>query len=248
MNVQNTADITLQPLLAQQAERARSRELPVSPDELRKATQEFEALFLSHLLKVMRSTVESADEESAPGKDVYLDLLDNEMAMNIARGQSLGIGEMMYRQILETRNAETPAAAARVPVVDGDISSGYGLRRDPLTGALKFHEGVDISAIAGTPFRSAQPGVVVFADRLGSYGNTVIVQHENGDRALYGHASGIVVRPGDRVEAQQVLGTVGNTGRTTGPHLHFELQRNGRVIDPSGEAGALRRGGTSRPI
>jgi murein DD-endopeptidase MepM/ murein hydrolase activator NlpD len=95
------------------------------------------------------------------------------------------------------------------------------------------------------PFRAAQPGVVVYAGLLGGYGNTIILEHANGDRTLYGHASGIMVRPGERVEVEQIIGTVGSTGRSTAPHLHFELQRNGQKIDPTDQ---IRVGRVNHPL
>ncbi len=245
--------------------------------ELKKATQEFEAVFIGYMLKVMRSTVEPADEEGgALGKDIYLSMFDQEISLQMARNSSLGIGEMMYRQLEQTVKetkavpgsspSETPAL--RVPAntehpmqghpelpashhgkeattdtsmeapttwtapVEGRLSSTFGKRADPFTQATRFHRGVDISAPAGTLIRAAQSGTVVFSGHLRGYGNTIILEHAGGYRTLYGHASRNLVREGDTISTEQVIGEVGSSGRSTGTHLHFELQKSGERLDP----------------
>jgi murein DD-endopeptidase MepM/ murein hydrolase activator NlpD len=221
-------------------------------DELKNATQEFEAIFVNYLLKVMRSTVESADsEESSMGKDIYLDLFDNEIALNIARTRGLGIGEMMYEQLktsaesgasqndspqdrssIQTDPIQTESISSISMPVEGPVTSRYGLRGDPFTGLARFHNGIDIAAPEGTPFRAASGGTVLFAGMLGGYGNAVVIEDSRGDRSLYGHAAQLQVRSGDVVDANQVIGLVGRTGRATGSHLHFETEVNGQPVDP----------------
>ncbi|MEW5978204.1 MAG: peptidoglycan DD-metalloendopeptidase family protein [Acidobacteriota bacterium] len=257
-------------------------------DQLRKATQEFEALFLSYMLRVMRSTVEPADPEASSfGKDVYLDMFDQEIALRIAQTRSLGIGDMMYRQLggesaagtgpvppassgegsslaapdaTERQPVETSFGVAKPPTpteampgslvegsdqttsqnaisgfalpVQGTFTSAYGVRSDPLTGMPSFHQGLDIAAPAGTPFQAVQAGTVVFSGYLRGFGNTILVEHENGYRSLYAHASERLVRTGDVVQPNQVIGLVGQTGRATGTHLHFELHKGDLKIDP----------------
>jgi murein DD-endopeptidase MepM/ murein hydrolase activator NlpD len=193
-------------------------------------------MFITYLLKVMRSTVESEEEgELSMGKDLYMDLFDQEIALTIARNRSLGIGEMMYRQLQEngheTKTPETSPAPLSLPL-EGRLSSAFGLRNNPVTGSSQFHKGIDIAAATGTPFRAASDGTVVFAGMLNGYGNTVIVDHGNGGRTLYGHASQILVKAGEAVKAEQTLGLVGSTGRATGPHLHFETVFGGQSLDP----------------
>ncbi len=114
----------------------------------------------------------------------------------------------------------------------GRITSGFGWRRDPFTGRRAFHYGVDISAPVGFPVRAAASGIVVYAGWYGGYGNVVIIKHNMGYSTVYGHLSAIVVNPGQVVRKGQVIGAVGNTGRSTGPHLHFEIRKNGRAINP----------------
>lgn len=116
--------------------------------------------------------------------------------------------------------------------VDGRVTSEYGRRRDPITSRWKHHRGIDISAPAGTPLRAMWPGTVtkVRRSRRG-YGNRIVVRSgEFG--VLYAHAGVILVDPGETVVRGQIVGEVGNTGRTTGSHLHLEVWRGRKAIDP----------------
>jgi murein DD-endopeptidase MepM/ murein hydrolase activator NlpD len=216
---------------------------PEAKTPLKTATEEFEGMFITYLLKVMRSTVESEKEgELSMGKDLYMDLFDQEIALTIARNRSMGIGDMMYRQLRESGHetgtsplAEpTPKSPAPLSApVEGRLSSAFGIRNNPITGSPQFHQGIDIAAAAGTPFRAASDGTVVFAGMMNGYGNTVIVDHGGGSRTLYGHAAQVLVKAGDVVKAEQSLGLIGSTGRSTGPHLHFETAVGGQSLDPT---------------
>lgn len=112
------------------------------------------------------------------------------------------------------------------------VSSVFGLRHDPFTGQLARHAGLDIPAPHGTPILASGGGRVVAAGYRGAYGNTVVIDHGDGLSTLYGHASKILVRVGDVVMPQQEIALVGSTGRSSGPHLHFEVIRDGRRVDP----------------
>lgn len=114
----------------------------------------------------------------------------------------------------------------------GRISSTFGLRRHPVLGFARMHKGLDIAAGYGSPIRAANDGVVSFAGRSGGYGNFVRLNHSGGMGSGYGHMSRIAVRSGQRVARGQVIGYVGSTGMSTGPHLHYELYRNGVAINP----------------
>jgi len=120
-----------------------------------------------------------------------------------------------------------PVAGSRVPV-----SSQFGTRHDPFTGRLARHTGLDIPARSGTPILASGGGRVVFAGRKGAYGQAVVVDHGDGLATLYGHASRLLVKAGDVVLPQQRIALVGSTGRSTGPHLHFEVIRNGSRVEP----------------
>lgn len=118
------------------------------------------------------------------------------------------------------------------PLMGTRISSDFGTRKHPIRKVVKHHNGVDLAAPEGAQVRSIQSGVVVFADPYGSYGNLIVVQHQNGITSHYGHCKTIQVKPGQRVSAGQLLGTVGATGKVTGPHLHFEIRKAGEALDP----------------
>lgn len=126
-------------------------------------------------------------------------------------------------------------ADIELPVENGVITSGVGLRVDPFgSGKLVFHRGIDIAVPAGTPVRVIRKGHVVFAGAHRGHGSTVIVEHANGDRTLYGHNSIVRVHPGELVESGMVVAFSGNSGRSTGPHVHFEQLPSGRpVIEPA---------------
>jgi murein DD-endopeptidase MepM/ murein hydrolase activator NlpD len=113
------------------------------------------------------------------------------------------------------------------------ISRGYGWGADPIHGRRRFHRGVDLPAPAGTPVLSLADGRVQQVGRRGGYGLQVLVEHANGWTTRYAHLSDVDVRPGDRVTRGHRLGRVGSSGRSTGPHLHFEAARGGRSSDPS---------------
>jgi len=116
--------------------------------------------------------------------------------------------------------------------IKGRISSRFGERRDPIHGRHRHHSGVDIAAGRGTPIPAAAAGTVVFAGRRGGYGNLVEIEHADGRRTRYAHTDRILVAAGDRVEDGQTIASVGSTGRSTGPHLHFEVRENGAGVDP----------------
>jgi murein DD-endopeptidase MepM/ murein hydrolase activator NlpD len=115
---------------------------------------------------------------------------------------------------------------------EGRLSSTFGKRADPFTQIARLHRGIDIAAPPGAPIRAARSGSVVFSGHLGGYGNTILQEHAGGYRILYGHAARNLVKEGELISAEQVIGEVGTSGRSTGTHLHFELQKSGERLDP----------------
>lgn len=133
------------------------------------------------------------------------------------------------------RNATVAAAPSPVALhlpLRGRVSSGFGVRHDPMHGRVRRHAGVDIAAPHGTPIAAAAAGKVVFAGRRGGYGNLVEIEHADGQRTRYAHAARLLVKVGDEVKPGQPIATVGSTGRSTGPHLHFEVKKDGARVDP----------------
>jgi murein DD-endopeptidase MepM/ murein hydrolase activator NlpD len=119
-----------------------------------------------------------------------------------------------------------------LPVPVASLSSPFGVRIDPIAGTVAFHAGLDFGAALRTPIRAAAAGRVVIAGDCGGYGNCVVIDHGRALATLYGHQSQVQVRVGDEVAAGQVIGLVGATGISTGPHLHFEVRLRGAPIDP----------------
>jgi murein DD-endopeptidase MepM/ murein hydrolase activator NlpD len=130
----------------------------------------------------------------------------------------------------EARSALLPR---NTPVVDGFIGSGFGMRTDPFTGELAMHSGIDFAAPIGTPIFAAAGGVVASAEHHPEFGNAVTIDHGNGLSTLYAHTSRMLVKTGDFVRKGQQIALVGTTGRSTGPHLHFEVHVNGTAQNPS---------------
>lgn len=120
-----------------------------------------------------------------------------------------------------------------LPVLEGEISSGFGWRKDPFTGQTALHEGVDFPAEPGTPIYSAAAGVVLSVERHAQYGNVVDIDHGDNLVTRYAHAALVLVKPGEFVKRGQHIAAVGNTGRSTGPHLHFEVLLRGVPQNPA---------------
>jgi len=114
----------------------------------------------------------------------------------------------------------------------GPINSDFGIRPSPWTTNAEFHSGLDIGAAIGTPVHAPAPGMVVFAGRLPEYGIAVILEHGNDTKSLYGHLSRLHVALDQKVERGQLIASTGNTGRSSGPHLHYEIQVGGEPVDP----------------
>ena len=134
----------------------------------------------------------------------------------------------------------TPQGSLRWPVDGGRISSHVGARRHPVFGYASCHTGLDVAAPTGTPIRAAASGVVALISSGGPYGNAVLVAHADGLTTFYAHMSSIAVSRGQQVQTGGLLGAVGSTGWSTGPHLHFETRINGNAYNPMGWFGGSR--------
>lgn len=144
------------------------------------------------------------------------------------RADRLGVLESVLLQ----QSMKKDTLPSNMPVAAAYNSSSYGWRVDPFTGQMAFHEGLDFLAEVGTPIRAAASGIVVTAERTPDYGNIVKIDHGSGVETRYAHASKLLVKAGDRVVKGQLIAEVGNTGRSTGPHLHFEVRLDGASLDP----------------
>jgi len=133
---------------------------------------------------------------------------------------------------LYSRQNDVLAYTPSLMPVRGYLSGGYGYRADPFTRSRDFHSGVDISAPYGNKVVVPADGVVIFAGYRHDYGNIVVINHKFGFTTRYGHLSRMTVVRGQRVQREEVLGYVGSTGRSTGPHLHYEVRFNDRPVNP----------------
>lgn len=125
-----------------------------------------------------------------------------------------------------------------IPLAAARLTSGFGMRRDPLLGGRRAHSGIDLGAPIGSPVIATADGVVRTANWVGGYGLLVALEHGGGTQTRYGHLSRLNVFGGQAVRKGDVIGFVGSTGRSTGPHLHYEVRVNGRAVNP---ADAIRR-------
>ncbi len=146
--------------------------------------------------------------------------------------------EALARQDAERRTAEARLARAKsapdflLITRQARMTSDFGLRADPFHGGPKTHAGVDLAAPQGTKILAGQTGVVRFAGTSSGYGTMLELEHADGTRSRYAHCSRLLVDEGARVRRGQIVAEVGSTGRSTGPHLHFEVRRGGEPIDP----------------
>lgn len=167
------------------------------------------------------------------GRAMTLDELNGEME-RISRGVS---NRQDYMDVIQSEMLAAQVRRAllpqNAPVTEGFVGSGYGTRSDPFNGQLAMHAGVDFAAPAGTPIFAAAGGVVISAELHPVYGNAVTIDHGNDLATLYAHASKLVVKVGDIVKRGQKVAEVGSTGRSTGPHLHFEVHLKGVPQNPS---------------
>ena len=141
------------------------------------------------------------------------------------------LGSLEHRLLQDSANRMS--LPTRPPIADALFSSNFGNRIDPFTGHNAFHEGIDFPAEAGTPILAAASGKVVFAGKHPEYGKLVEIDHGNGLTTRYAHASLVLVRTGDLIVAGQRIAGVGSTGRSTGPHLHFEIRLHGIAQNPA---------------
>ncbi|WP_253708760.1 peptidoglycan DD-metalloendopeptidase family protein [Treponema sp. OMZ 799] len=153
---------------------------------------------------------------------------------NDLENQTVSIGQKLFIPGATMSSFELKKALGELfiyPII-GRLTSPFGYRRDPFTGRKSFHTGIDIAAPTGTPIKLTLDGKVSYTGYSAVYGNYVIVTHSGGYQSMYGHMHTIKVRRGQILNQGGIIGTVGNTGRSTGPHVHFSVYKNGKLINP----------------
>ncbi len=151
-----------------------------------------------------------------------------------ALGQEITSRERSFRE-LKSLLEEKRSLLASTPTiwpVNGLITAGYGYRQSPFTGQREMHEGLDIAAPHGTPILATADGIVTFSGPLAAFGNVVFINHGHGFTTFYAHNSSNRVKEGQPVRRGEVIASVGTSGRTTGPHVHYEVQVNGTTVNP----------------
>ena len=170
--------------------------------------------------------IADAESYSIDGLTTAVDRLERQIE---DRGLQLEIIE----SVLEDRRISEEASPGGQPLDDAWISSSFGHRTDPFTGRRAFHGGIDFSSGgAGSDINSIAAGVVVWAGPRSNYGQTVDIDHGNGYMTRYAHASKVLVEVGDLVKKGDTIALVGSTGRSTSPHLHLEVYKDGRIVNP----------------
>jgi murein DD-endopeptidase MepM/ murein hydrolase activator NlpD len=227
---------------------------PQKADPAQVAGKQLEAFFLRQLLGEARP--QSGGDGGFAG-DTFKQMFDEAVADKMSSAGGIGLADLFAKQ-LSVKNGgsdspgpmianqllpHTTVALPQGPDLDGlprftmpvigTPTSGYGNRIDPIQHTEIKHPGFDLAAKTGTPVSAALPGTVTQAGPAGTYGNLVTVRHGNGIETRYAHLSATTVKVGDQVAAGQQIGNVGTTGYSTGPHLHFEVRKDGQAIDPA---------------
>ena len=212
---------------------------------LRDAAEQFEGYLVRSMVKQMReATATDGGLFGGSAMGTWNEMFDEEIASRIVEGPGLGLADNLVTS-MQARYGSGASAVSDVlgqgrdgwswplPADDpGRVSSSFGLRSDPKSGEHANHRGLDLAAPEGTAILSMAPGEVIRAGVAGGYGNVVDVDHGDGVVTRYAHQAEIDVKVGDTVPAGAHLGTVGSTGRSTGPHLHLEILVDGQPVDP----------------
>jgi len=235
----------------------------MSKDQM-EAAKAFESYMVEMMVKEMRKTIPNG-MFSDDSTEIFSGLFDQEISKRIAETGGFGFDEVMGQafsgeRIAPQASSYLPIVTHQPPEhvheahghhhhdhdhdhdhgpgempVEGVITSRFGLRSDPFHGKTRHHKGLDIAAPTGTPIHPVRPGTVVSSGERGGYGNVVVLDHGDGTTSLYAHCHELKVKKGDKVGHGDVIATVGSTGRSTGPHLHLEVHRDGKAVDPMAE-------------
>lgn len=223
-------------------------------EKLEKSVREFEAYFVGYVFEQAHKAVpKSGFLGDGSHEDMFQSMFIQEIAKEGEKtSHGFGLAEAMLRQLSPQKSYEQIKQAQQSTIQmngaqpdyhfdyetildkkeDVQVTSMYGVRKDPLTGKDEMHQGIDIAAPIGSPIKAAQDGIVEFSGDRGGYGRTVLLSHQGDVKTLYAHLDEQLVKEGQAIKKGQVIGFTGNTGRSTGPHLHFEVRKDNEAIDP----------------
>ncbi len=187
------------------------------------------ALFQNPSDESIAALGEAAAEESSLLRPVSLGGRVDRLAMSSGLTEE---GLSRLHAYLLARTAIMNATPSLLPIA-GWISSNFGYRRNPYDGTYKLHAGVDIAADPGTPVRAPADGLVIYSGFREGYGKAIVIDHGYGIRTLFAHNSKLFVNEGSRIKRGEILSQVGSTGHSTGPHLHYEVRKNGVPVNPA---------------
>lgn len=237
-NLNEFLDRRRQLRLLYEADRKILADLKVEADELERQRrtierQKNEIALLTQELLARKTEFEAQAQEQ---EKLVARLRDDRKALEAAEARLAADSEnlaMLIQQRLAAAQGIVRGTGRFIFPINARITSRYGNRIHPILGYRRFHAGIDFGASYGTTIRAADSGQVIFAGWYGGYGRAVIVNHGNGLTTLYAHASRLLVTEGSYVQQGQAIATVGSSGLSTGPHLHFEVRRNGAPVDPA---------------
>jgi len=218
------------------------------------AAKKLEEIFINELLKSMRET-HLYDDYPGNGfeSQVFWSMWDSEIAQRASQQESLGLAPVIYHWLEQQlkvepaatnpSNVEKPSShsgSAPIPKnISTKLSSNFGWRTHPIFGHLQFHAGIDLALPKGYQVNSPVAGTVEFAGNMKGYGNTVILRVDDGHQILLAHLDSMSVTAGTKIELGSAIGTVGETGNSTGPHLHLEVRDKGEAINPLSDSGLV---------
>jgi murein DD-endopeptidase MepM/ murein hydrolase activator NlpD len=214
-----------------------------------KVAQEFASFLYLEVIKAMRATLSQDGfvETESLSRDIYTSMMDGEVARAMAKRDGTGFTKTVEKSLEKMAPAARPVGDQAMPA-DGVVSSTFGTRVDPINGMEAFHHGVDIAAPVGTEIRAAAAGRVISSGWVAGYGNMVEVDHGGGLVTRYGHNSRNLVAVGEDIQAGQAIALVGSTGRATGAHVHFEVRKLGKPVNPESLLGDLSKGTKIRSV
>jgi len=186
---------------------------------------EYIAVHDSEAIQLVQETKDDFEEIRS-----LLDEMVNSIPLTITEAKKAS--SLQAKKLLAEKAQRAPEVMW--PTLSKVISSSFGYRTDPFKGSSAFHAGIDIAGNSGDPVFAAKDGVVLTVEQKGARGKYIIIKHEDGLETWYLHLSGMNVSPGDKVKKGQKIGLLGNTGRSTGPHLHFQVVKQNKPVNPLG--------------